>query len=171
MTQVRPQQPAPGLEVQTLDGDSWKLSERRPDAFNLVVFYRGHHCPICRAYLGELSGQLAELENRGVETIAVSGDTRERAERSREEWDLDGLTVGYGFSPDDMRRWGLFVSRAIKDEEPDEFSEPGLFLVSPDHRVFYAGINSMPFGRPGIEDIKAAVDFVTENAYPARGEA
>jgi hypothetical protein len=29
------------------------------------------------------------------------------------------------------------------------FNEPGLFLISPDHTVYYESILSMPVGRPG----------------------
>ncbi len=70
-----------------------------------------------------------------------------------------------------MRAWGLFVSRSIKDGEPAEFAEPGLFLISPDGTVYYEAVNSMPFGRPQFGDLLQAIDFVTENDYPARGEA
>ncbi len=124
-----------------------------------------------QTYIGELQHKLGDFTSRGVDVIAVSGDTRERAERSKSEWGLDNLTVGYDISTDVMRDWGLFVSSGIKDEEPDEFGEPGLFLIKPDGSVFFDAINSMPFGRPKLDDMLDAVDFVTENDYPARGEA
>lgn len=171
MSNVHPRQPAPDLEVETLDGGRWQLSAQQPESFTMIVFYRGLHCPVCRQYLGELSGMGDEFESRGVEVIAVSGDTLDRAERARDQWELDGLKLGYELPVDVMRRWGLFVSKAIKDEEPDEFGEPALVLVDPDGRVFYTAVNSMPFGRPKLEDIRDAVDFVKDRDYPARGEA
>jgi len=171
MSVPKPQTRAPELEVDTLGNGGWKLSDRKPDRFTMIVFYRGVHCPVCTTYVGELEGKLGDFTSRGVDVIAVSGDTRERAERSKSEWGLDSLTVGYDLSPDVMRDWGLFVSSGIKDEEPDEFGEPGLFLIKPDGSVFFDAINSMPFGRPKLDDMLDAVDFVTENDYPARGEA
>jgi alkyl hydroperoxide reductase subunit AhpC len=171
MSVPKPQTRAPELEVDTLGNGGWKLSDRKPDRFTMIVFYRGVHCPVCTTYIGELQDKLGDFTSRGVDVIAVSGDTRERAERSKSEWGLDNLTVGYDLSTDVMRDWGLFVSSGIKDEEPDEFGEPGLFLIKPDGSVFFDAINSMPFGRPKLDDMLDAVDFVTENDYPARGEA
>jgi len=171
MSVPKPQTRAPELEVDTLGNGGWKLSDRKPDRFTMIVFYRGVHCPVCTTYIGELQHKLGDFTSRGVDVIAVSGDTRERAERSKSEWGLDNLTVGYDISTDVMRDWGLFVSSGIKDEEPDEFGEPGLFLIKPDGSVFFDAINSMPFGRPKLDDMLDAVDFLTENDYPARGEA
>jgi peroxiredoxin len=42
----------PELEVKTLDGKLWQLSEQKPQNFTLIIFYRGWFCPICHSYLG-----------------------------------------------------------------------------------------------------------------------
>lgn len=105
-----------------------------------------------------------------MEVVVISGDTRERAERTRTEWGLEGLTLGYGQSVESMRGWGLFVSAGIKQGEPELFGEPGLFLIRPDGTVYYQSIQSMPFGRPSFAELLKAVDFVVEHQYPARGE-
>ena len=65
---------------------------------------------------------------------------------------------------------GLVFSSAIKDSEPARFSEPGLFLIQPNQAMFFESIQSMPWGRPQIDDLLGAIDFVLENDYPARGE-
>ena len=167
----RPTRPAPPLTVETVSGGAWTLAERRPERFTMIVFYRGLHCPVCRAYLVDLERKIDDFAGRGVEVIAVSGDDAERARRTVEEWKLDRLTVGYGQSVASMREWGLFVSRAIKDTEPALFGEPGLYLIQPDGTVHYAALNSLPFGRPRLDDMLAAIDFVVAKDYPPRGEA
>lgn len=168
-TTVKPGEDAPRLEVETLDAGGWRLSEQRPDAFTMVVFYRGLHCPVCRGYLRDLARRLDDFSTRGVDVLAVTGDVRERAEQAQRDWELGDLPLGYGLPTDVMRKWGLFVSRGIADGEPDAFGEPGLFLVKPDGSVFYEAINSMPFGRPSFAEILGGVDFVTEQGHPARG--
>ena len=171
MTHPLPRTNAPDLEVNTLTDERWKLSEQRPERFTMVVFYRGLHCPICKTYLKDLESKLKEFKKRGVETIAISGDEKDRATKSKHEWGLDQLMLGYDQSIDSMREWGLYVSNSIKDSEPEQFGEPGLFLIQPSGELYYVAINSMPFGRPSFKDLLSTIDWVTENNYPARGEA
>lgn len=37
---------------------------------------------------------------------------------------IDNVPLAYGFTEEQMRERGLFVSRAIKDDEPAVFNEP-----------------------------------------------
>lgn len=167
-----PTTPAPELDVPLVGGGRFRLADQQPEKFTLVVFYRGLHCPVCRGYLAQLDRALGELADAGATpVVAISGDDLEAAERSVEEWKLGDLQIGYGQSIDSMREWGLFVSKGIKDPEPELFGEPGLFLVRPDGSIYMAAVNSMPAARPRIEDVVAAVRFFHDNNYPARGEA
>jgi peroxiredoxin len=168
---IKPTQPAPELDVATLDGERFRLSERSPDTFTMIVFYRGLHCPICKPYLRELDRKLEEFGSRGFDVIAVSTDTKERAVRSKEEWELGRLPIGYGLEIAKAREWGLFISRGIKEPEPTEFAEPSLFLVRPDGTLYAVAVQSMPFARPHFSDVLAAIDYITKNNYPPRGEA
>ena len=38
MTALTPRKPVPGLEVPTLAGETWKLAERKPENFTMIVF-------------------------------------------------------------------------------------------------------------------------------------
>ncbi len=172
---LMPRKAVPALSVRTLSGAIWTLSERRPERFSLIVFYRGYHCPICRTYVGELDRLLPELHARGVDVLAVSSDGRERAELARKEWGLKNLDLGYGLDLAAAREWGLYVSTARGKtsagiEEPERFSEPGLFLVRPDGTLYWAAVQTMPFARPHFRDVLAGLDFVIKVDYPARGE-
>ena len=51
---VRPRQEAPELVVRLTVGTLWSLAEAHPRSFTMIVFYRGSHCPVCRAQLSEL---------------------------------------------------------------------------------------------------------------------
>jgi peroxiredoxin len=167
---VVPRDPAPELEFELVGGGRWRLSDQRPRTFTMVLFYRGLHCPKCQAQLRELDRRLDEFAERGIEVVAVSGDSAERAHRTRDDWELERLRVGFGIEERTMRRWGLFVSGAIKDGEPARFNEPGLFLIDPDGTTFYAALTSAPWGRPPFDDILGGIDYTVENDAPARGE-
>jgi len=166
-----PGRPAPPLEFTTLAGDTWKLAGQRPERFTMVVFYRGLHCPVCKSYLSELAEKAGAYRERGVEPVVVSGDAPERAAKASADWGLGVLVVGHSLPTATMRAWDLYVSGAITDDEPAHFNEPGLFLIAPDATVYYAAINSMAFGRPPLDEMLGAVDFVAARNYPARGTA
>ena len=168
---VRPRQPAPELAVPLLRGGAYRLDEQTPDLFTMIVFFRGLHCPVCRAQLSELDRRLDEIQSRGIGVIAVSGETRERTTTLAQEWKLERLALAYGLTKEQMRAWDLFVSCGHDKNEPALFNEPGLFLISPDHTVYYESILSMPVGRPRLHDLLGGIDYWTANDYPARGEA
>lgn len=167
---LAPRQQAPGLIFKLTDGTKWDLSVQRADNFNMIVFYRGLHCPICKAYLLDLQSQLDEFSELGIDVVAVSCDPQDRAKKSKQEWELDKLNIGYGVSIEDCRNWGLFISNAIREQETQLFCEPGLFLVKADGTLYYAAIQNMPFARPQFSDIAKVMKYMIENDYPARGE-
>ena len=114
---VKPRQPAPPLEVKLLDGSTWRLGDAKPATFEMIVVYRGLHCPVCKTYLGELESKLPEFAKRGVDVIAVSTDDRDRAQRAKREWGLNNLRVGCEHVDRDRARSGSCSSRARSARE------------------------------------------------------
>lgn len=170
-----PRQQVPSLSVSTVGGATWTLAEQTPENFTLLVFYRGLHCPVCRNYLRDLQAHLEAFKDSGVEVLALSSDTQERAEQTKEDWKLGDLTLGYGLELSAARQWGLYVSSSRGKTstgvvEPDLFSEPALYLVRPDGTLYFGAVQTMPFARPHFDDIVTAVKFVLDKDYPARGE-
>ena len=145
------------------------MNRAQPKTFSLLVFYRGLHCPACKTYLQALDRRVAEFHELGTEPVALSMDTQERAKKAKDSWEIEHLPIGYELEEDSARRWGLFISDAISDAEPRRFCEPGLFLVRASGDLHYVAINSMPFGRPQVDDVVGAVRFILEEDYPARG--
>lgn len=136
----------------------------------MVAFYRGSHCPGCEAYLRQIDREVEAFQKIGVDVIAVSGDDRSRAEQAKRDWKLDNLTVGYGVPVETMQEWGLFISKGLGEDEPELFSEPGLFVTKPDGSIYYVAVNSMTFGRPRISEILKALEMKIGQEAPARGE-
>ncbi len=168
---ILPRKKVPQLELELINDTNWKISEQDPDNFTLLVFYRGLHCPICKKQLEELTKKLDDFVNLGVNVIAISCDTEEKAKKTSQQWNIPSLPVGYGITIDKAREWGLYISAAKDEKEPEHFSEPGLFLVKPDQTLYFSSIQSMPFARPHFDDILKAIDYILEKGYPARGES
>jgi hypothetical protein len=115
--------------------------------------------------------KLDEFEKWDVAIVALSSDSRERAEQAKSNWGIERLPVAYGLPIEAARTWGLIVSAAMKPEEPALFVEPGLFPVRPDRTLYAASIQTMPFARPQFTDVLGAIEFIGSKNYPARGEA
>ncbi len=171
MSKLSPNQAVPLLEVETVRGDVWKLSDQQPETFTLVEFYRGYHCPRCKVHLLDLDHKIARFAERGVGVIAISTDDAERAKKTNDEWGFHNLTLGYGLPIDVAKAWGLHISNAITEKEPRQFAEPGMFLVRPDGILYSSVINTTPFYRPHFADVMEAIDMIRARNYPPRGDA
>ena len=170
-----PRQRVPDLSLPLAGGGSWRLSDQKPKHFTMLAFYRGMHCSVCRDYLGQLQSMHAAFSRQGVTPIAISTDSAERACAAEARWGLEDLCVAYGFSFLQARKWGLYVSRgsglsSLGIEEPPMFVEPALFLVRPDRTLYYASVQSMPFGRPCFDEMLSGIERAVARDCPARGE-
>jgi peroxiredoxin len=170
-----PRQKTPGLSLPLLDGSRFDLGAEASDRGTVICFYRGLHCPICATYLKELEKRVSDFAERGVTCVAVSSDGEERAREMAEKIGAEGLRIAYDLPLDQARDWGLYISTSrgktsIGIEEPALFSEPGLFMVTPQQTLYYGSVQTMPFVRPHFSELLGALDFAITNDYPARGE-
>ena len=170
-----PRHPVPALNLALVEGGRFVLGASPGERCDLIVFYRGLHCPLCAKYLLELERLSGEFASRGVQIVAVSSDTDERAKEMAQKVQAKGVKFAYGLSLKSARQWGLYISTSrgktsIGIEEPALFSEPGVFIVRPDGTLYYGAVQTMPFARPGFQDLLGAIDFAIAKDYPARGE-
>ncbi|MDO9145469.1 peroxiredoxin-like family protein [Rhodoferax sp.] len=172
---LMPRDPVPALNVALTTGERFVLGANPGEKFDLVVFYRGLHCPICAKYLIELERLAPDFAARGVQVLAVSSDDAERGRQMADKVNAKNLKFGYGLTLKSARQWGLYISAgrgktSIGIEEPALFSEPGVFIVRPDGTLYYGAVQTMPFARPPFQDLLGAIDFAIAKNYPARGE-
>ena len=167
---LKPGQPVPALDLPLTIEARFELEKQKPDTFTMLVFYRGKHCPICRKYLTELGGKLDKFTDKGINVFAISMDSPERAAVSHEEWDTHDLPLAHSLSEDTAREYGLYISEKREgSEEPEVFSEPGLFVVKPDGTLHFAVVQGGPFPRPDLDDLLEGLMFTIEKDYPTRG--
>lgn len=171
MSKLIPREQVPDLKIKTVDGKEWNVYEKKPENFIMIVFYRGLHCPICRKYLSGLERVYDDFIKQGVNIIAISSDSEVKALKTPEKWLLKKLTIGYELPIELGRKWGLFISRARNENEPDLFIEPGLFLIRPDKTLYSSIVSTMPFARPPVKEVLRSITSINKSNYPARGEA
>ncbi|CTQ49042.1 redoxin domain-containing protein [Jannaschia donghaensis] len=168
-TMPLPGQPAPALDLDLIIDAKWRLADQSPKAFTMIVFYRGLHCPICGDYLAGLHDLYDDFLAKGVEVINVSMDSKDKAVEAQAKWNLDPIPMGYGLTEEQARAWGLYMSKARSDADPDVFSEPGLAMVKPGGTLNMMEMGSAPYLRPDLKLLLSKLDFVIDKDFPPRG--
>ena len=160
----------PAITLGKVGGGTVSFGGPRP-VWQVVVVYRGKHCPICKRYLTGLKDLVPGFADAKAEVVAVSADPPEKAEAFAAEVQPN-FPVGHGLSVEDMRRLGLYVSDPRSPQETDRpFAEPGLFLVNPEGQAQVVDISNAPFSRPDLGAILNGLKIIQERNYPIRGTA
>lgn len=164
----------PTMTIPRLGGSSITLGQpENGHDWQMIVVYRGKHCPVCTSYLKELDSLLADFNALGVDVVAVSADPAEKAQ-AQIELIRPSFAVGYDLNVDQMRQLGVYVSNPRSPEETDrQFSEPGMFVVNADGNLQIVDISNAPFVRPELAKLVGGIGFIRnpENNYPIRGAA
>ncbi|MGM0638059.1 MAG: peroxiredoxin-like family protein [Pseudomonadota bacterium] len=159
----------PEIFLKTLSGEALMLGQPSQGQWQMLVVYRGLHCPICKKYLSQLNDMKVDFDKMKVQIIAVSTDPEEKAKKLSSELGLD-FDVAYGLGIDQARDLGLYISSPLDSAETDQpFAEPGLFFIRPDGGLHFSEISSAPFCRPDLEMIKMGIGVIQEKDYPPRG--
>lgn len=139
------------------------------DDWQLVIVYRGAHCPLCKKYLTTLEGLRARFEDLGVSVAVVSGDPETKAVPFLAEAGYTG-PVAHSLSIAQMKELGLMISDPRSPQETDQpFAEPGLFVINAEGNIQILDISNAPFARPDLESLLGGLQFVRANDYPIRG--
>ncbi|MBR2573900.1 MAG: redoxin domain-containing protein [Loktanella sp.] len=164
-----PDAPAPALSLPVVGGGTWTLADQTPGSFTMIVIYRGLHCPVCKTYLTKLSAMMDDARSYGLNVVVASMDGMTRAAQAKADWGLTDIPVAFDLSVADVKNWGLYLSTSIKEAEPAQFAEPGLFWVRGDGRLYLVDISNMPFSRPDLDILIPKAKMAMDNNYPARG--
>ncbi len=162
----------PTISVSKLGGGELTLGvPEAPYDWQLVVVYRGKHCPLCTRFLGELNDSLPALNELGVDLVAVSADPLNKTQDQIEPLDLK-FKVGYDLSLAQMQQLGLYISHPRSPEENDRpFAEPGMFAINAEGKLQLVDYSNAPFLRPHLPGVIAGLGFIRnpDNNYPIRG--
>lgn len=162
----------PSVLVISQQGELVDISKPTGDAdWQMVVVYRGRHCPLCTKFLNRLPEYRKRLLDIGIDTAAVSGDSKAQLEDHLEKLDVN-FPLFYGLTVEQMQELGLYISIPRSEKETDHnFAEPGLFVINTDGEVQVVDISNNPFARPDIDVFVLGLEWIRnpENNYPIRG--
>ena len=166
----------PTINVTTREGATAQLGKPRRDTgtdWQMVVVYRGRHCPLCTKYLNQLATFKDELQNIGVDIIAVSADSQAQLEEHMTQLELN-YPIAYGLTEQQMKDLGVYISLPRSAQETDHnFAEPGLFVVNNEGNLHVVDMSNNPFVRPELASLVSGLRWIRDpaNHYPIRGTA
>ncbi len=82
---------APDFNAMDMEGNPFILSNQLKKGPVVLVFYRGHWCPMCNKHLKELQDSLQLIYEKGADVVAISPEKTELLHKTAEK-------TGAGFS-------------------------------------------------------------------------
>ena len=162
----------PHVMVTTLNGDEVTLGVPRGHCdWQLVVVYRGRHCPLCTKYLNALESHVEALNAIKVDVIAVTADSLEQVQEHLSRLEVS-FPIGYGLTTDQLKTLGVYISVPRSEQETDHaFPEPGLFVINEEGHLHVVDISNNPFVRPELDALVSGLKWIRDpdNNYPIRG--
>lgn len=162
----------PHITVKTHDGKDVTLGQPAEGTdWQMIVVYRGRHCPLCTKYLNELEAYKERFFKNKVDLIAVSADSKEQMEDQLQKLKVS-YPIYYGLSLEQMEALGVYISVPRSEKETDHnFAEPGLFVVNESGNLHVVDISNNPFVRPELEQLASGLEWIRDpnNDYPIRG--
>ena len=163
----------PALPVHSRDAGVVDIAKPTGDRdWQMVVVYRGRHCPMCTKFLNGLAAFRERLSSIGIDITAVSGDSADQLAEHLDRLGDVNFPLYYGLTEEQMQSLGLFISLPRSEKETDHnFAEPGLFLVNGDGALQVVDISNNPFARPDLEILVSGLEWIRnpDNNYPIRG--
>lgn len=169
---LRPGQTFPSIILPLLGGGEADISKPTgKHDWQLVLVYRGKHCPLCTNYLQELESNRQAFSDIGIDVIAVSADSEARATAHLADIDAN-FSVAYGLSQKHMKALNLYISgiqNGIDVEGP--FAEPGLFIINHEGKLQLVDISNVPFSRPDLGNIAGGMKWLRSQTqkFPING--
>ena len=145
MNKLEPGHAMPDVTVSRLGGGELTLGKPLDGRdWQLVVVYRGKHCPICAKYLKTLEPLVSKYHAVGIDVITVSADSEEKAKAFIDELSVT-TPVGFGLTLAQMNSLGVYVSDPRSAQETDRpFAEPAIFVVNEKAALQIVDISNAP---------------------------
>jgi peroxiredoxin len=139
---------APMFKASDANGKSFSLQDALAQGPVVLIFYRGHWCPVCNKHLGVLQDSLQKIQDKGAQVVAVSPEKTELLAKTTEKTGAD-FTILYDegyrisdafnvtFTPGGMDRtmYNTFLGANLKKAHSDDSQRlpvPATFVIGKD---------------------------------------
>lgn len=144
---------APDFELTNQEGKLMSLSNQLVYSDVLLVFYRGHWCPICNRHLAAFQQELTQLQASGINVLAITPDNIEDAMTTSKKNELS-FPILSDSNNEVMRKYKVLFHREKKEDEV--LPVPATYLIGQDHKIKYVHYDTNYKSRSNVNDIVAA---------------
>jgi len=168
MSVLKPADPFPSIEFTMMSGGTERLSDHAGHWIMLIV-YRGHHCPRCKAYIAHLHELVDAYAKRDVLIRLATTDPEPVVARTiaENQWSLQ---VAHSLSIEHSKQLGLYITDHDEEYELDgQYAEPGLFLINPEGLTQVIATSNSPSVRPDLDVVLDGIIGTQDRNLPIRG--
>lgn len=160
---------APMFHAKDMQGNNFSLQEALEQGPVVIIFYRGHWCPVCNKHLKTLQDSLDVINQYGATLVAVSPEQvrllGKTAEKTGAEFTLlfdENYHIAEAFDvqfrPDSMQRvmYNTVLGANLKEAHSDESQQlpiPATFVIGQDGKIAWRHFDPDYRKRSSVKDI------------------
>lgn len=151
------------------DNKLFSLDKQLEKGKVIVIFYRGHWCPICKRHLSDLQDSLALIQAKGVKVIAISPEKPEYASETVENTGAN-FTLLYDqdykiskmfdvlYRPKGSTRliYNTMLGANLKKSHSDDSQQlpiPATFIIDENSKITWRQFNPDYHNRASVKEI------------------
>lgn len=159
----------PHFQAKTVHGETFVLEQALQQGPLVIIFYRGHWCPVCNKHLGVLQDSLQLIHEKGARVIAVSPEKPELLNKTVEKTGA-AFTLLYDehyriadafdvtFRPDSMQRimYNTMLGAKLKNAHSDDSQRlpiPATFIISKEGKIVWRQFDPDYKKRSSVKEI------------------
>ncbi len=160
---------APRFEALDQNNNPFKLEQALKNGPVVMIFYRGHWCPVCNKHLGRVQDSLQSIYDRGASVIAVSPEKVELLSKTAGKTEAEFILLhdeGYAiadaydvtFMPDSMTRlmYNTMLGANLKsahDDESQRLPIPATYIIGTEGTILWRHFDPDYKKRSTVQDI------------------
>ena len=169
---------APDFQAIDSKGNIFKLEEALKEGPVVIVFYRGHWCPVCNRHLNQLQDSLEVIQQAGARVVAISPEKPYNLEKTAEKTDSrfsllydEGYRISDAFDitfrPGSLDRimYNTFLRANLKNAHSDDSQQlpiPATFVIGQDGKIVWRHFDPDYKKRASVQEIMEALSILNK---------
>lgn len=164
---------APNFSAKDAHEHEFSLQNALKNGPVVIIFYRGHWCPICNKHLSKVQDSLSLISNTGASVIAISPEKPEllleMEEKTKAEFTLlydEGYKIAQAFdvtflpNKSELFKYNTFLRADLEEAHSDDSQRlpiPATFIINQDGIVVWRQFDPNYMNRSSVKDILEAI--------------